>query len=84
MEDQETLVCMSEEAEVLLDSEAFSSTPPHLKIGSTPSFLEAGATRTVFEMAPPVFTNDRLAWQKKGGKLMGLPSIRSNTSLGTA
>ena len=61
MEDQETLVCMSEEAEVLLDSEAFSSTPPHLKIGSTPSFLEAGATRTVFEMAAPVFTNDRLA-----------------------
>ena len=64
MEDQETLVCMSEEAEVLLDSEAFSSTPPHLKAGSTPSFLEAGATRTVLEMAAPVFTNDGLAWQK--------------------
>ena len=64
MEDQETLVCMSEEAEVLLDSEAFSSTPPHLKTGSTPSFLEAGATRTAFEIAAPVFTNDRLAWQK--------------------
>lgn len=56
------LVADMTEAE--LDDLVFRITPPYLKTGSTPSFLEAGATRTASEMDAPVFTDDRPAWQK--------------------
>ena len=42
MEDQETLVRMGEEAEVLLDSEAFSSTINQLVDGFFQTFANTG------------------------------------------
>ena len=44
MEDQETLVCMSEEAEVLLDSEAFSSTINQLVDGCFQTYTNTGSS----------------------------------------
>lgn len=53
----------SDMTEAELDDIVFRITPPHLKTGTTPSFLSAGASRTASEMADPVFTEARAAWE---------------------
>ena len=44
MEDQETLVCMGEKAEVLLDSEAFSSTINQMVDGCFQTYANSGSS----------------------------------------
>ena len=53
----------SDMTEEELDDLVYRITPPHMKTGTTPSFLSAGATRTASEMAAPTFTDPRPDWQ---------------------
>ena len=64
----------SDMTEAELDDIVYRITPPHMKIGSTPSFLSAGATRTASEMADPSTTDPRAAWEIARQEAYGSPS----------
>ena len=56
----------SDMTEADLDDIVYRITPPHLKTGTTPSFLSAGATRTAAEkpVEEHVHTDPRPQWQQ--------------------
>ena len=45
-----------------LDDLVHRITPPHLKTGEAPSFLQAGTTRTAAEKPEPTYTDPRPQW----------------------
>ena len=54
----------SDMTEADLDDIVYRITPPHLKTGTTPSFLSAGSSRTAAEKPEHTHDDDRPAWQR--------------------
>ena len=54
----------SEMTEADLDDLIHHITPPHLKTGTTPSFLSAGATRTAAPKPVEPFVDQRPQWEQ--------------------
>ena len=52
----------SDMTEADLDDIVYRITPPHLKTGTTPSFLSAGASRTAAEKPEEVVADPRPQW----------------------
>ena len=52
----------SDMTEADLDDLVHRITPPHLKTGTTPSFLSAGATRTAAEKPEETYVDPRPQW----------------------
>ena len=52
----------SDMTEADLDDIVHRITPPHLKTGTTPSFLSAGATRTAAEKPEETYVDPRPQW----------------------
>ena len=73
----------SDMTEADLDDLVHRITPPHLRTGTTPSFLSAGATRTAAEKAGCnwMTADDRPQWlQDRHRSLAAVSKRRSSTS----
>lgn len=69
-----TFVPLTEDmTEADLDDIVHRITPPHLKTGTTPSFLSAGATRTAAEKPEPTLSDPRPDYVQKRTAAYGTP-----------